>query len=115
MSAEKILQHHLECFGAGDLEGLLSDYSPDIVLFTQDGVIEGIAGLRPLFDGMFAEFGQPGVTFELHASHTRGDWAYITWSAETPENTYGLGTDTLVVRDGKIVMQTFAAHVTPRG
>ena len=26
-----------------------------------------------------------------------------------------LGTDTFVVRGGKIVHQTFAAHITPRG
>ena len=29
-----VLEHHLQCFGQGDLEGILSDYAPDAVLFT---------------------------------------------------------------------------------
>ena len=33
----EILDHHLKCLGAGDLEGILADYAPDAVLFTPDG------------------------------------------------------------------------------
>jgi ketosteroid isomerase-like protein len=44
ISTEKILRPHLECFGADDLQGLLSDYSQDIAFFDPDGVIEGTAG-----------------------------------------------------------------------
>ncbi len=43
-----------------------------------------------------------------------GEVAYIVWSAETADNAYELGTDTFVVRDGKIVAQTFAAKATPK-
>ena len=31
--------------------------------------------------------------------------AYILWTAETADNVYELGTDTFLVRDGKIVAQ----------
>src|SRR5215831_14545326 len=34
---KNVLDHHLACFGAGDLEGVLSDYAPDAVMFTPDG------------------------------------------------------------------------------
>jgi hypothetical protein len=44
-----------------------------------------------------------------------GDYAYILWSAETADNVYEVGTDTFVVRDGKIVAQSFAAKITPKG
>ena len=36
-STEEILNHHLESFGGGDLEGLLSDYTDDSVLETPMG------------------------------------------------------------------------------
>jgi len=41
--------------------------------------------------------------------------AFITWSAETADNVYEFATDTFVIRDEKIVTQTFAAKVTPKG
>ena len=37
-----VLEHHLQCFGAGDLDGILSDYAEDAVLFTPDGPLIGI-------------------------------------------------------------------------
>jgi hypothetical protein len=43
-----------------------------------------------------------------------GEYAYILWSAETADNTYEAATDTFVVRNGKIVAQSFAARITPK-
>jgi hypothetical protein len=36
------------------------------------------------------------------------------WTAETADNVYGLGTDTFIVQDGKIVVQSFAGKITPK-
>ena len=44
-----------------------------------------------------------------------GDHAYILWTAETADNVYELGTDMFVVRDGRIVAQSFAGKITPKG
>jgi hypothetical protein len=44
-----------------------------------------------------------------------GHYSYVLWSAETADNVYELGTDTTVVQDGKIVAQSFAAKITPKG
>jgi len=44
-----------------------------------------------------------------------GDYAYILRSAETADNVYEVGTDTFVVRDGKIVAQSFTGKITPKG
>jgi ketosteroid isomerase-like protein len=113
-TTQEILTHHLTCFGAGDLEGILSDYSEDIVFFLPDGPIKGPAAMKPFFEAMFAEFSKPGITFELHNQSVEGDYAYIFWSADTPDNTYEAGTDTFVIRDGKIVAQSFSANITPK-
>jgi hypothetical protein len=43
-----------------------------------------------------------------------GEYAYILWSAETADNSYEAATDTFVVRNGKIIAQSFAAKITPK-
>jgi len=114
-STKDVLDHHLKCFGEGDLEGILSDYAPSAVLFTADGPLRGVNAIMPLFRAMVAEFGKPGATFSMKQQFVEGDHAYILWSAETADNVYELGTDTFVVRDGKIVAQSFAGKITPKG
>ena len=113
-STKEVLDHHLKCFAEGDLEGILFDYAPDAVLFTPDGPLKGAEAIRSLFQAMVAEFGKPGATFNLEQQFIEGDYAYILWSAETVDNVYEMGTDTFVVRDGKIVAQSFTGKVTPK-
>jgi hypothetical protein len=50
----------------------------------------------------------------MHQQSVEGDYAYILWNAETPDHTYDAATDTFVVRNGKIVAQSFAAQITPK-
>jgi len=104
----------LEVFWNGDLKGILSDYAPDAVLFTPDGPLRGADAIRPLFQAMIAEFGKPGAAFSMKQYFVEGDYAYILWTAETADNVYEVGTDTFVVRDGKIVAQSFTGKVTPK-
>lgn len=111
---ETILKHHLDCFGAGDLDGLMSDYTDDSVLFTPEGPLKGRDQIRGVFAGMFEEFSKPGASFEMGTQSVQGDAAYIVWSAQTADNDYELGTDTFVMRDGKIAVQSFAGKIVPR-
>ena len=62
-STKEVLDHHLKCFGEGDLNGILSDYAPDTVLFTSDGLLRGADAIRPLFQALIVEFGKPGAVF----------------------------------------------------
>jgi ketosteroid isomerase-like protein len=110
-----VLDHHLKCFGEGDLNAILSDYAPDAVLFTPDGPLRGTDAIRPFFQAMLAEFGKPCTAFSMKHQSIEGDFAYVLWTAETADNVYELGTDTLVVREGKIVAQSFAGKITPKG
>ena len=114
-STKDVLEHHLKCFDDGDLDGILSDYAPSVVLFTSDGPLRGADAIRPLFQAMIAEFGKPGATFSMKQQSVECDYAYIVWSAETADNVYEMATDTFVVRDGKIVAQSFAGKITPKG
>jgi len=51
---------------------------------------------------------------EMKQTLVHGDWAFIVWTAETPDNRYETAADTFVLHDGTIVVQTFAAKVTPK-
>jgi len=113
-STKEVLDHHLKCFGEGDLNGILSDYAQGAVLFTPDGPLRGADAMRPLFQAMFAEFRKPGAVFSMKQQSVEDDYAYILWTAETADNVYEVGTDTFVVRDGKIVAQSFAGKITPK-
>jgi ketosteroid isomerase-like protein len=113
-STADVLDHHIKCFGEGDLEGILSDYAPGAVLFTLNGPLSGIDEIRPFFQAMLAEFGKPGTTFSMKLRSVVSEFSYVVWTAETADNVYDMGTDTQVVRDGKIVAQSFAAKITPK-
>ena len=113
-STKEVLENHLKCFGEGDLKGILSDYAPGAVLFTSDGPLKGADAIRPLFQALVAEFGKSGATFRMKQQFVEGDYAYILWTAETADNVYEVGTDTFVVRDDKIVAQSFTGKITPK-
>ena len=110
-----VVDRHLGAFARRDLDGILADYAPQSVLFTPGGPLKGVAEMRPFFAAMIAEFGKPGAAFSLREQFVDGEHAYILWNAQTADNVYELGTDTFVVRGGKIVAQSFAGQITARG
>jgi len=112
-TTEAVVNHHLERFLALDLQGVVADYAPDAVLIVPTGVLRGVPEITPFFQPLFAEFAKPGATFELQQQVIEGEVAYIRWIGETPDNAYQLGTDTFLVRNGKIAVQTFAFTATP--
>jgi ketosteroid isomerase-like protein len=92
-STQEILDHHLKAFGAGDLEATLSDYAPDAIMFTPDGPLKGHAAMTPAFKAFFADFGQPGTTFEMKRQTVEGAYAFTVAhsfaSKTTPKNSQG--------------------------
>jgi len=113
-STEEVLRRHVKCFFEGDLEGIVSDYSADAVLFTPNGPLKGHDAIREFFRGLIEEFRQPGTTFSMQLQSIDGAFAYSLWSAETADNVYEMATDTQVVQDGKIVAQSFAGQIKPK-
>jgi len=113
-TTQDILNQHLKSFSENNLNGVLADYSPDAVFFIPGTALKGPDAIKPFFENLLAEFAKPGASFSMRHQCIEGEYAYILWSAETAENTYEAATDTFVVRDGKIVAQSFAATITPK-
>ena len=114
-TTSEIVDQHMKSFAERDLDGVLADYSSDAVLFIPGRPLKGLGEITPFFQAFLAEFAKPGASFSMRQQSADGEYAYILWSAETADNSYEAATDTFVVRDGKIVAQSFAAKIIPKG
>jgi len=114
MSTSDVLDRHLKAFAEHNVDGVLADYSSDAVLFVPGGPLKGPAAIKPLFQTLVAEFSKPGSSFAIQQRSIDANYAYIVWTAETADNSYEFATDTFVVRNGKIIAQSFAAKIKPK-
>ena len=98
-----ILDHHTEMLDAGDVDGLMEDYAEDAVFISNlGGVVSGLDAIR----GIFAATSGGIAGLEPGVEYVDGDVAYITWTADG----IPFGTDTFVIREGKIAVQTVGLH-----
>ncbi len=67
-----------------------------------------------MFTGLTTELLPPGSEFNLINQSIEGEVAYVVWSASSEKYDFPIGTDTFVIKDDKIVVQTFAAKVDPK-
>ena len=110
MSTAATLSHHLNAFSEG-VDEIMLDFLPESVLFTPDGPLEGLEPIRGFFDG-FLRSSPPELLAAMTVTRMDvvGDVAYIHWKAEPY---IPLATDTFLVRDGKIMAQSFAVLAAP--
>jgi len=106
-----ILDRQNSLFVKGDVDELMKDFSDQAVLFTPDGVLEGIESIRKFYTDVTTNILPLGSDFKISRQEVRGQTAYITWSGESKNYRFPLGTDTFFIKDGKIIVQTFAAKI----
>jgi ketosteroid isomerase-like protein len=103
MSSERtkaVLDHHGAAVLAGDIDAVMEDYTDESVFISNlRGVLKGVDAIRSVFEAVGEFGGVVGSTF-----HIEGEVAFATWTADG----VSFGSDTFVVRDGKIVCQTAA-------
>ena len=110
---EETLLRHLEAFAKGDLDVLMSDYCEDAVLITPDGILRGGGEIETFFEELLANF-SPGSTFEVSQCTAERTTAYIVWSGRSEHLDIPFATETFMVRDGRILTQTFTSQMYPR-
>lgn len=113
-ATKEALARHQQAFGSGDIEAMIGGYSADAVMLTPGGLVRGADALRPVFEGLFAEWGKPTTKFEMKQEIVDGEYAYMFWDAETDDNIYEGGMDAFVIRDGKKIAHFFSAKITPK-
>ena len=114
MDTQEVLDHHLAAFGAGDADEIANDYTDASILINQQGVVIGREAIRETFRGIFASVFAPGTyDFTMDLTRVEGDAAYIVWHARCEKVDIAFGSDTFIVRDGTIAVQTYALKVEP--
>jgi uncharacterized protein (TIGR02246 family) len=101
---QEVFQHHAEALIAGDLEGIVADYSEDAVFITPDGVLHGKDGIRQAFTQLLSDL--PSAEWDVPTQIFEGDVLLIEWKAESDKTMADDGIDTFVFRDGMIRVQT---------
>ena len=101
---QEVFQHHAEVLIAGDLDGIVSDYSDDAVFITPDGVRRGKDGVRDGFVKLLGDV--PSADWDVPTQIFEGDLLFIEWTADSERTRVEDGVDTFVIRDGLIQAQT---------
>jgi ketosteroid isomerase-like protein len=79
-SPQEVFQHHAEVLIAGDLEGIVEDYSDDAVFISPNGVLHGKDGIREAFTKLLGDV--PSADWDVPTQIFEGDTLFITWSAK---------------------------------
>ena len=103
-SPQEVFQHHAEVLGAGDLDGIVEDYSDDAVFITPDGIKRGKDGIREAFTKLLADV--PNADWALPTQIYDGDVLFLEWTATAATTKVEDGIDTFIFRDGQIRLQT---------
>ena len=101
---QEVFQHHAQALGAGDLDGIVADYSDDAVFITPAGVKRGKDGIREAFTGLLADV--PNAAWDLKTQIYEGDILFLEWAATSAATKVEDGIDTFVFQDGLIRVQT---------
>jgi ketosteroid isomerase-like protein len=105
MSTQSVLDHHLNAFREG-LDAIMSDYTNESVFFTPQATLIGIQPIRDFFHAFLTSSPPELISaMTLSKAEVNGDHAYIHWKADP---FIPFASDTFAIRDGKIVMQSFA-------
>jgi hypothetical protein len=106
MTPREVFERHMSHQLSGDLDVMLSDYAPDAVVATPDGIGSGHDHIREAYERVLPLIGslelRPSVQFQ-------GDVVYLTFRAQRDGKDELVGTDTFVIRDGLIQAHTFYA------
>ncbi|HEY9145203.1 MAG TPA: nuclear transport factor 2 family protein [Thiobacillus sp.] len=107
-----VMNQHLHAFmtrqGAGAIVG---DYDEQAILYAPDCVYRGVSEIRRFFEAFLDNLPEQALElFRMRCQEAHGDVGYIVWSVG---ELIPLGTDTFVIRNGKIVQQTYAALACP--
>ncbi|MDB5248282.1 MAG: nuclear transport factor 2 family protein [Segetibacter sp.] len=105
---KEVLDHHWKAFIENNLDEVMADYTEESVLITPAETFSGLAEIRKNFEDAYRTFAKDKTVFQLNRSVIDRDVAYILWQAKTPTLNLTYATDTFIIRNGKIIRQTYA-------
>ncbi len=113
-TTQQVVDHHLEAFIGNDLEEVMADYTEESVLITPDRTYSGLAEIRENFVNAYAALPKDSTTVSVIKNMAVKEVGYIIWEADAPNFDFKNCSDSFIVHDGKIILQTFMGVVTPK-
>jgi len=104
LSAQEILENHLQGVLDADIEKVISDYSEESILVTPKTTYKGVSEIRGFFNDLFKN--NKGLNIDVQKKETFQNLAYITWKAGSDNFNYPFGTDSFFTKNGRILFQT---------
>jgi len=101
---QEIFEHHAGVLVAGDIDGIVADYTDDAVFITPRGVLRGKDGVRQGFTELLADV--PDAKWDVPTQIFDGDVLFIEWNAVSSSTRVLDGVDTFVFTDDGIRVQT---------
>jgi hypothetical protein len=101
---KEIFEHHAGALVAGDLDGIVADYTDDAVFITPRGVWRGKDGVRTAFGQLLADL--PNAEWDVPTQIFEEDVLFIEWKAVSESARVSDGIDTFVFTDEGIRAQT---------
>ena len=122
-SAQAVLDHHVAQMKAGSLDGVMADYADNAVVIAPHGiapgqtnvsgndVFAGKANIRKFFAVLTDKDHNPGAKSMTTKYESRGnDVTLMHWTQFPGTKQEVKGTDTWVIRGGKIITQVVAVE-----
>jgi len=99
-----VMTAHVQALGQG-IDEIMQHYTGESVVFAPEGPCQGLAEIRAYYETFLAT--RPDAflkRFTIVRQDVIGEVAYVIWKAQPYVR---IGTDTFIVRDGKIILNTF--------
>ena len=113
-TVEQIVEEHSANLVAGDLEAVMSDFCEESFMITPQGIIKGLDALRTHFDNTIKYVLTPDVKTQNVLVRAEGNIGYVIWKAEGDRFSIPFATDTFVIENDKIMVQTFGSVVNKK-
>lgn len=106
-----LILHHILSFIENDLDTVLSDYTSESVLITQEMTYKGPEEIKGFFVSLVKHFPAQNSSFVLDTLVADGELALLVWHGKTPTIEVSFGIDTFIIENRKIKQQTFAGQI----
>jgi predicted SnoaL-like aldol condensation-catalyzing enzyme len=111
-TTEEVWNHHMAAWDSQDLNAIMDDYTEKSLLIVNNEIVRGKDNIRAVFARLFDLFSR-GQN-RIDPATLDGRIVYITWHFTPQDDQEYFGTDTFVVEDGTISVQTIASPLYDR-
>lgn len=106
-----VVIHHMDSFYNNDVDALMSDYTEESIVITLEQTYKGLNEIRLFIDELITFFPFGKTILVLDRISVEDDLVYIVWHARTPNINIPIGSETFILRNGKIFQQTFVGQL----